>query len=101
MNSRRLPRLLSIPCALALGGCAGPSRVSGPSVEGPAVERTITVEGLGAGQSLSRIGPRLYAQGDDDTGVVIELYVDETQGNTMPKVQPTGRELALTRGGED
>lgn len=88
----RVVALLS--AVLVMGGCRA-------SAVGPSADvcitglEPVTIEGIGAGQGVSYIDGMVYAYGDAETGVIVELRP------AADGLEPTGRRLVLTVGGVD
>ena len=66
----------------------------------PEILETRTIAGVGAGQGLALRDGMVYIYGDAETGIIRECRVVRTVGET-PRLEPTGRDIALTRDGED
>ena len=60
--------------------------------------RSLTIGNLGAAQGVEVRDGRIYAYGDADTGVIVELRLVDADPD---RLVPTGRVLRLTRDGED
>ena len=61
-----------------------------------------TLEGVGAAQGASLRDGMVYVFGDADTGVIRELRaVPAMRAGDPPALEPTGRDVRLTRGGVD
>lgn len=56
------------------------------------LDETLTLAGVGRAQGATVGDGKLYVYGDADTGVIVEFTLE---------LEPTGRRIALTRGGRD
>ena len=89
---------------VALVGCSAGDEVRDTGAEAPPVRLTAetrlgqTILGLGAGQGVEVRDGKVYAYGDADTGVIVEL---ERLPADPSRLHPTGRVVHLTRDGED
>lgn len=100
MKRRRAAVIVLAAALLATGVSCTQHRWTDATPAGPAVKvvGAQTVEGLGAGQGASVHGRFVYLYGDADTGVIRQYRYSETGG---PRLTFTGREILLTRDGDD
>lgn len=101
MRSRTALTAILVLLTLEVIGCTRANVADGdrPITLGVRIDRTTTLDGIGAGQGLSTIGDRLFAYGDAETGVLLELAPSDPVNPAAGFV--VKRRVALTLDGRD
>ncbi len=102
-TTKLVPWAVALAVAAGAAGCTsrtGPATVAQTGVEAVRLEGPQTVPGIGAGQGAAVHDGFVYLYGDAGTGVIRE-YRSVTTPDGRGRLDYTGREVRLTRDGED